>query len=111
VAYRRSMAHAPLMGAILPEVRSTVRLSRTLPEPGACGGFFIARRNCSFDDVPAQAGTGDPDPGARADRRVPTCAGPAGGNEAMSRTPMAERTLEEFANCGATQSAAIEYIS
>jgi len=56
------------------------------------GGFFLARSKLS--NCPARAGTGDPDPGARAIARVPKRAGPAGGNEAMSRTPMAERTLK-----------------
>ncbi|WP_157113181.1 substrate-binding domain-containing protein [Bradyrhizobium embrapense] len=53
------------------------------------GGFFVVQSTAHLN-CPAQAGTGDPDPGARADTRVPKRAGPAGGNEAMSRTPMAE---------------------
>jgi hypothetical protein len=51
--------------------------------------FCCLERNCF--EFPAQAGTGDPDPGARAETRVPKRAGPVGGNEAMSRTPMTER--------------------
>jgi hypothetical protein len=39
--------------------------------------------------------------GSRGDAR-PERAGPAGGNEAMSRTPMAEQTLSEFAIGGAS---------
>jgi hypothetical protein len=36
-------------------------------------------------------------PGLARERARPKRAGPAGGNEAMSRTPMAERALTEFA--------------
>ena len=62
------------------------------PEPDAPEGFLLSEAVAHQND-PAQAGTGDPDPGARADTRVPKRAGPAGGNEAMSRTPMAERAF------------------
>jgi hypothetical protein len=58
------------------------------PEPDAPEGFLLSE--ASLKICPAKAGTGDPDPGARAATRVPKSAGPAGGNEAMSRTPMAE---------------------
>src|ERR1700751_1666975 len=61
------------------------------PEPGAPEGFLLSE--ASLRICPAKAGTGDPDPGARAATRVPKSAGPAGGNEAMSRTPMAERAF------------------
>ncbi|GLR88620.1 hypothetical protein GCM10007857_53330 [Bradyrhizobium iriomotense] len=42
-------------------------------------------------------------PGLALEKRVPKRAGPAGGNEAMSRTPMAERTSQGFANGGASK--------
>lgn len=78
------------MGATSHSARPTVRLNG--PSRAKCsGGFFVVRSTARLN-CPAQAGTGDPDPGARAETRVPKCAGPAGGNEAMSRTPMAERT-------------------
>ena len=79
------------------------------PEPAAPEGFLLpsewfgAARN-----FPAQAGTGDPDPGARAGMRVPKRAGPAGGNEAMSRTPMAGRTSKGSLWRRAVESAATE---
>jgi len=72
--------------------RSTVRFSRTLPS------LPLRRVFCCLPArpirIPRQA---LPEretriPGLALERRVPKRAGPAGGNEAMSRTPMAERT-------------------
>ena len=91
------------MGAISPdEIEKFVWIGE--PSRAArSGGFFVVRSSArlilNFDR--REAGTGDPGPGARAETRVPKRAGPAGGNEAMSRTPMAERTLSEFAIGGA----------
>ena len=50
---------------------------------------------------PAQAGTGDPDPGARAKTRVPKRAGPAGGNEAKAGHRWQSELSLELATRGA----------
>ena len=74
------------------------------PEPNAPEGFLLsASHGMTNWNSRRQAGTGDPDPGARAETRVPKRAGPAGGNEAMSRTPMAERTLRGSQISGASK--------
>jgi hypothetical protein len=54
------------------------------PEPAAPEGFLLSEAQAHFENIPAHAGTGDPDPGARARWRVPESAGPAGGNEAQA---------------------------
>jgi hypothetical protein len=79
------------------------------PEPAAPEGILFSEAQL-IRNIPAQAGTGDPDPGARAGRRVPKRAGPVGGNEAMSRIPMAGRTLKGSLWRRAVQSAATEFV-
>src|SRR6266404_5124039 len=79
------------------------------PEPAAPEGFLLSEARLKRNS-PAQAGTGDPDPGARAAMRVPKRAGPVGGNEAMSRTPMTGRTRMGSRWRRAVQSAATEFV-
>jgi hypothetical protein len=91
MAYGQSIAHARLMGAILPDRKIDSPLLTDPPEPAAPEGFLLPTAR------PVRIPRHMPEretriPGLVLERRVPKCAGPAGGNEAMSRTPMAERT-------------------
>ena len=79
------------MGAILPDRKIDSPLLTDPPEPAAPEGFLLPAAR------PIRTSRHRPEretriPGLALERRVPKCAGPAGGNEAMSRTPMAERT-------------------
>jgi hypothetical protein len=92
MAYGQSIAHARLMGAILPDRKIDSPLLTDPPEPAAPEGFLLpAARPVRIPRHMPERETRIP--GLALERRVPKRAGPAGGNEAMSRTPMAERTL------------------
>lgn len=79
------------MGAILPDRKIDSPLLTDPPEPAAPEGFLLsAARPIRTSRLLPERETRIP--GLALERRVPKCAGPAGGNEAMSRTPMAERT-------------------
>ena len=95
------------MGTILPDRKIDSPLLTDPPEPAAPEGFLLPPRG------PTETSRPWPEretriPGLALERRVPKCAGPAGGNEAMSRTPMAERTLM-VRNMRRVDSAAIEF--
>jgi hypothetical protein len=96
------------MGAILPEVRSTVRLSWTLPSQ-PLRRVFCCPEHGSFDDVPAEAGTGDPDPGARAAVARAQARGACRRERGDEPDTDGRANSSEFANCGATQGAAQIY--
>lgn len=106
MAYGQSMSHARLMGAILLDCKIDSPLLTDPPEPAALEGFLLpaARRLRTSRHWPERETR---IPGLALERRVPKCAGPAGGNEAMSRTPMAERT-QWVRNMRRVDSAAIE---
>jgi hypothetical protein len=91
MASGQSMSHARLMGAILPDRKIDSPLLTDPPEPAAPEGFLLpaARPVRTLRQSPERETR---IPGLAQSMRVPKCAGPAGGNEAMSRTPMAERT-------------------
>jgi hypothetical protein len=59
------MAHAPLMGEISRKRNLIIRLERTLPSQPLRRVFYF-RKAALVRNIPAKAGTGDPDPGARA---------------------------------------------
>src|SRR4051794_25141819 len=101
MAPRQSIAHAWLLGAISHRRTDISPVAANPPEPAAPEGFLLSEAGSHEQNIPARAGTGDPDPGARACWRVPKSAGPVGGNEAMSRT-LTERTLRSSQTCGAT---------
>jgi hypothetical protein len=91
MACGQSIAHARLMGAILPDRKIDSPLLTDPPEPAAPEGFLLPAAR------PVRTSRQWPEretriPGFALERRVPKRAGPAGGNEAMSRIPMAERT-------------------
>jgi len=67
------MARAWLIGAISPK-RDRQSAHPDPPEPASSGGYFIFW-SANFIIRPAQAGTGDPDPGARARMRAPEARG------------------------------------
>jgi len=96
------------MGAILPDRKIDRPLLTDPPEPAAPEGFLLpaARPNRTTRHRPERETR---IPGLALRRRVPKCAGPAGGNEAMSRTPMAERTLR-VRKMRRVDSAAIEFL-
>jgi len=102
------MAHARLMGAILPERKIDRPLLTDPPEPAAPEGFLLptARPHRTSRQSPERETRIS---GLALERRVPSCAGPAGGNEAMSRTPMAERT-RMVRNLRRVDSAATEFL-
>ena len=83
------------MGAILPDRKIDSPLLTDPPEFAAPEGFLLpaARPNQTSRQLPERETR---IPGLALERRVPKRAGPAGGNEAMSRTPMAERTLRSL---------------
>ncbi|PWE79181.1 hypothetical protein XF30_22960 [Bradyrhizobium sp. SUTN9-2] len=95
------------MGAILPDRKIDSPLLTDPPEPAAPEGFLLpaARPHRTSRQWPER---GTRISGLALERRVPKCAGPAGGNEAMSRTPMAERT-QWVRNVRRVDSAAIEF--
>src|SRR5580704_16790083 len=74
MAFGQSIASAWLMGAISPK-RHRQSAHTDPPEPASSGGFFIFWSAALFAIPPAKAGTGDPDPGARASTRVPEARG------------------------------------
>src|SRR5262245_56868158 len=91
MAVGQSTALARLMGAILPDRKIDSPLLTDPPEPAAPEGFLLPAAR------PFRTSRQSPEretriPRLALERRVPKRAGPAGGNEAMSRTPMAERT-------------------
>jgi hypothetical protein len=101
------MSHARLMGAILPDRKIDRPLLTDPPEPAAPEGFLLPAAR------PVRTPRHTPEretriSGLALERRVPKCAGPAGGNEAMSRTPMAERT-QMVRNMRRVDSAAINF--
>ena len=100
------MAHARLMGAILPDRKIDSPLLDP-PEPAAPEGFLLpaARPDRTSRQSPERETRIS---GLALRTRVPKRAGPAGGNEAMSRTPMAERT-RRVRNMRRIDSAAIEF--
>lgn len=107
MASGQSIAHARLMGAILPDRMIDRPLLTDPPEPAAPEGFLLPAAR------PVRTPRHQPEretriPGLALERRVPKCAGPAGGNEAMSRTPMAERT-RMVRNRRRVDSAAIDF--
>ena len=107
MASGQSIAHAWLMGAILPDRKIDSPLLTDPPEPAAPEGFLLPAAR------PVRTSRPWPEretriPGLALERRVPKRAGPAGGNEAMSRTPMAERT-RRVRNMRRVDSAAIEF--
>ena len=61
------MSHARLMGAILPDRKIDRPLLTDPPEPAAPEGFLLPAA-AAQPNIPAIAGTGDPDPGARAEK-------------------------------------------
>jgi hypothetical protein len=65
MACRQSMAHARLMGEISRKRNLIIRFKRTLPSQPLRRVFYF-RKAALVRNIPAQAGTGDPDPGARA---------------------------------------------
>jgi len=102
------MSHARLMGAILPDRKIDSPLLTDPPEPAAPEGFLLTAAR------PSRTSRQSPEretriSGLALERRVPKRAGPAGGNEARSRTPMAERTLM-VRNMRRVDSAAIEFL-
>jgi hypothetical protein len=102
------MSHARLMGAILPDRKIDRPLLTDPPEPAAPEGFLLpaARPNRTSRHWPERETR---IPGLALEKRVPKSAGPAGGNEAMSRTPMAERT-RMVRKWRRVDSAAIEFL-
>jgi hypothetical protein len=86
------MSDVRLMGAILPDRKIDSPFLTDPPEPAAPEGFLLpsARPHRTSRQPPERETRIS---GLALEMRVPKCAGPAGGNEAMSRTPMAERTL------------------
>jgi hypothetical protein len=64
------------------------------PEPDAPEGFLLSEASLNIARQKPERETRIP--GLALDERVPKCAGPAGGNEAMSRTPMAEQALRSL---------------
>jgi hypothetical protein len=74
MASGQSTAYASLMGAISPEAKSTVR-SHGPSRARKLRRVFCFPGQTSFVIRPAQAGTGDPDPGARAGMRAPEARG------------------------------------
>jgi hypothetical protein len=65
------------------------------PEPDAPEGFLLP--GASSRNARRKPERETRIPGLAQDMRVPKRAGPAGGNEAMSRTPMAERVPKGLA--------------
>jgi hypothetical protein len=94
------------MGAILPDRKIDSPLLDP-PEPAAPEGFLLpaARPDRTSRQSPERETRIS---GLALRTRVPKRAGPAGGNEAMSRTPMAERT-RRVRNMRRVDSAAIEF--
>ena len=64
------------------------------PEPNAPEGFLLSEAFFKIARRKPERETRIP--GLALDERAPKCAGPAGGNEAMSRTPMAEQVLRDL---------------
>ncbi|PIT00401.1 hypothetical protein TSA1_06260 [Bradyrhizobium nitroreducens] len=95
------------MGAILPDRKIDSPLLTDPPEPAAPEGFLLpaARPHRTTRPRPERETRIS---GLALGRRVSKRAGPAGGNEAISRTPMAERTLM-VRNTRRVDSAAIEF--
>ena len=87
------MARARLMGAVSPdEIYRSPELANP-PEPPAPEGFLLSAARHGSLKYRRKPKRETRIPGLARRTRVPKSAGPAGGNEAMSRTPMAERTL------------------
>lgn len=107
MACGQSTSHARLMGAILPDRKIDSPLLTDPPEPAAPEGFLLPAAR------PIRTSRHWPEretriPRLALERRVPKRAGPAGGNEAMSRTPMAERA-QWVRKVRRVDSAAIEF--
>src|SRR5689334_13929381 len=95
------MAHAWLMGAISRKRDRQSDLTDP-PEPKAPEGFLFSVSQGSFEISRRKPERETRIPGLAPERRVPKRAGPVGGNEAMSRTPMTERTALAVRNSGAS---------
>jgi hypothetical protein len=94
--------------------RSCLRRDRQFVRHGPSRAQSLRRVFCcpthgSFDDVPAQAGTGDPDPGARAAFARARARGACRRERGDEPDTDGRANSSEFAHCGATQSAAQIY--
>jgi hypothetical protein len=94
--------------------RSCLRRDRQSVRHGPSRAQRLRRVFCcpthgSFDDVPAQAGTGDPDPGARAAFARAQARGACRRERGDEPDTDGRANSSEFAHCGATQSAAQIY--
>jgi hypothetical protein len=104
MALRQSAENVRLMGAISRKAESIVRFIGP-SRASRSGGFFVVRSQGSLRNIPAQAGTGDPDPrGSRRQARAQS-AGPVGGNEAQAGYRW-QSEPQGVRNRGAFQSAA-----
>ena len=84
MASSQSMAHIRLMGAIS---HSDIENSRAANLLSPALEVFLFSSGRFVSNTSGESQTGDPDPGSQE-----RSAGPAGGNEGASRTPMAGRT-------------------
>jgi hypothetical protein len=108
MASGQSIAHARLMGAISRK-RNRPSAYTDPPEPAAPEGFFLSEARL-VRNIPAQAGTGDPDPGARAAEARAQKRGACRRERGASRIPMAERTLKGSLWRRVVQSVAMEFV-
>jgi len=110
MACGQSMAHARLMGAISHKRGSQFVFHE--PSRASCsGGFFFSPQQDSFELSGASRNGRPGSRDSRGNARV-RCAGPAGGNGATRRPPIAGRTTRvRFGGAQIGESAATQFVS